>query len=192
LEQEKISIREYGRRLSVNEKSIRDAIAAGKIVKGYDPEEKKILPAIANNEWGFRHQTIKRQRGVSRAKVVEKMGAPPELPSLDAEDIEGLLHSLPVNRNMPVTEAVRLREIVGLGLDKIKLAEAEGRFVSRDKVEKALFALGSELKKALLNIPSRVVRDIMAAANEVEGVNILTDEITAVLTQYGNLNKDSF
>ena len=91
---------------------------------------------------------------------------------------------------MSVSEVLRIREIIGAGLDKIKLTE--GRLVAKDKVKKALYALGSELKKALLNIPQRVVRDIMAAANEVERINILTDEITAVLSTYGALTKDTF
>jgi len=43
---DKISIREYAHRLNVNEKAVRKAIAAGRIVRGYDAEAKKILPDI--------------------------------------------------------------------------------------------------------------------------------------------------
>ena len=190
---ELISIREYARRLIIDEKAVRKAIAAGRIVRGYDKEAKKILPDEANQEWGYKHETVKQQKGVSRAKAIEKMGATPDLLSLETpETLEDLQQSLIITSRMPVAEALRIREIIGAGLDKMKLAEAEGRLVDREKVYKALFGFGNEIKKSLLNIPQRVARDIMAATNEVEVINILTDEITVVLTFYSNLNKDSF
>jgi hypothetical protein len=190
---ERISIREYARRLRIDEKAVRKAIAAGRICRGYDKEVKKILPDEANQEWGYKHEAVKQQKGVSRAKAIEKMGATPDLPPLETpETLEDLQQSLKINSRMPVAEALRFREIIGAGLDKMKLAEVEGRLVDREKVYKALFGFGNEIKKSLLNIPQRVARDIMAAANEVEVINILTDELTAVLTFYSNLNKDSF
>jgi hypothetical protein len=206
-----ISIREYARRLNINEKAVRKAIGGGLIVDGYDKEAKKIIPETANAEWGYKHEVLKPRPGVSRVKTAEKMNAAPVAmakPSEAAEPLSStpagipvmpldnrlavdLLQSILITSTLPVGEAVRLREIIGAQQDKLKLAEAEGRLVAKDKVEKALFGLGSELKKALLNVPTRTVRDIMAARNEVDGINILTDEITAVLNTFGNLNKDT-
>jgi len=201
MQSERVSIREYARRINVNEKAVRKAIAAGRIVTGYDADAKKILPDLANAEWGHKHEVTRAQPGVSRAKAIEKLGASPALQPItqrvaevsdeSAAVLVDLLKGLTITPHMQVAEAMRIREVIGAGLDKIKLAEAEGRVVAKDKVEKVLYTLGNELKKALLNIPNRVVRDIMAATNEVEGINILTDEITAVLTTYGNLNKDT-
>jgi len=189
-EKELISIREYGRRLKVDEKAIRKAIASGLIAKGFDTNAKKILPEIANKEWGHLHLTVKPRSGVSRAKAIEKMDGPhppPDAPpTLEAESLDAMLGSLRICSGTSAQEAMRIREVIGAALDKKKLEEAEGKLVSRDKVEKTLFAAGNELKKALFNIPQRVVRDIMAAPNEVEAINILNDELTQVLNNFIN------
>lgn len=205
---EKISVREYARRLNINEKAVRKAISGGQIVDGYDKELKKINPDVANAEWGYKHSVVKPREGVGRVKTAEKMerGWPPlstptkapepvsSVPggvSLDDPAALDLLESIRIHTGITTAEAVRLREIIGAQKDKLALAETEGRLVAKDKVERALYGLGSELKKALLNIPTRVVRDIMAAENEVAAINILTDELTAVLATYGNLRQNT-
>jgi hypothetical protein len=208
---ERISIREYARRLNINEKAVRKALAAGLIVGGYDKDVKKIIPDQANAEWGYKHEVVRAGPGLSKVKAAKKRESASSLSTRleSAEAIEpvspppvgvmvidnaeklDLLKSIVIRSDMTVGDAAKYREILAAAHDKIKLAEAEGRLVAKDRVEKALYALGSELKKALLNVPVRVVRDIMAAENEVQGINLLTDEITAVLATYGNLTNDA-
>lgn len=187
-----ISVREYARRLNIDEKAVRQAISKGLITKkAYDVKAKKINPSVANKEWGHKHKVVKARAGVSRAKAIEKINPDVkqgvQAPLIEEETLDKLLESLRIRSTMGASEAMRVREVIGAALDKKKLEEAEGRLVSRDKVEKALFVVGNELKKALYNIPQRIVRDIMAAPNEVDAINIFNDELSQVLNSYGSL-----
>jgi len=206
-----VSIREYARRIGVSEGLIRKAIKEGMLPTGYNQGTKKIRPEEATAEWGYKYETQRVRPGKGRVNYTEKPHAidpppstKPKNPTPAPEPVSSasalpmstpgaldLLQSIVVTTALPVAEAVRLREIIGAQQDKLKLAEAEGKLVSKEKVYKALYSVANELKKALLNIPTRVVRDIMAADNEVMGINILTDEINATLATFGNLNSNS-
>jgi hypothetical protein len=192
---EHISAREYARRLNIDEAAVRKAISKGLITRGYDKALKKINPVVADKEWGHQHLVIKPKAGVSRAKAIEKLVAEPskDQPAgalFEEESLDQLLTSLKITSGMQAHEAMRIREVIGAALDKKKLEEAEGKLVQREKVDKALYAAGNELKKALFNIPQRIVRDIMAAPNEVEAINIFNTELTQALNSFINLKPD--
>jgi hypothetical protein len=192
---EQISVREYGRRLNIDEAAVRKAITKRLIVKGYDKDLKKINPAVADKEWGHLHQVAKPMAGVSRAKAIQKLVAEPPKDQppgelFEEESLEQLLVALKITSSMPAHDAMRVREVIGAALDKKKLEEAEGKLVQREKVDKALYAAGNELKKALFNMPQRIVRDIMAAPNEVEAINIFNTELTQALNSFINLKPD--
>jgi hypothetical protein len=203
----KISIRAYARLLGVDEKTVRKAKDAGLLGDGWDPDSGKIIADKATKNWGFQYQTQTTRPGVGKLKVVS-LFSPAEIPNMDGfreeeeeggaewlkqEEIRtgGLLEGIQVHSKLSAQEAVRQREIVALAMDKKKLQEMEGTLVRRDAVENALYLAGSELKKSLLDIPARVVRDIMAAVNEVEGINILSTELVQVLETYGKLKDNS-
>lgn len=109
----------------------------------------------------------------------------------DSEDLdyETLLLKIPVHDKLDYKETVRRREILQLALDKKKLEELEGVLVRRSDVYKALYALGSQLKKAISSIPARCIDDVLSAENKVEAINVLNDEITNVLNTYANFSK---
>lgn len=195
-QENKVSIRAYARSLNVDDKAVRKAIDAGLIKKGYDATLKKIIPAKADKEWGFQHKVVKPRAGVSRAKAIEKMEqqkpSAPQQPTAtktdpESEDIDKILSDIKITSSMSAADAMKYREIIGVALDKKKLEEQEAILVRRDKVEKALFAVGNELKKALFNMPQRIVRDIMSCPNEVEAINIFNEELTILLNNYANL-----
>ncbi|MDI3319979.1 hypothetical protein [Pinibacter soli] len=203
-----ISIRAYAALLKVDEKTVRKARDAGLIKEGYDPETKKIFPEIADREWGY-SQVIKPKAGVSKEKAAKKLfekfdnndkddfsfdADEDENKWMDEEEIRTgtLVSEIKVTSSLTAQEAVRRKLIVELALDKKKLEEAEGILVRRDAVEKALFLLGNELKRALLDIPSRCIADVLASKNEVEGMKILNDELSHVLNIYGQLKQNSF
>ena len=206
---EKISISEFGRRLNVSEGAVRRAIKRGDIGKAYDPIEKKIIYNQAKDcAWALQQAIIKPKGGISRSKAAEKINKAEEkksslekkfpIPPVELEDdlvlngtTEDLLKSIKIHGKLKTAESFRQREIIALALDKKKLEETEGILVRRDKVEKALFTVGSELKKALFTMPQRIIRDIMAAPNEVEAINIMNDELTIILNTYGNLKSNS-
>lgn len=205
-----MSIRAYATAIGKDEKTVRNAINAGMLGDGWDPAVKKVNVAAADEAWGNVHRAAKGKSFTSPPKnfeqLFEKAGTEKKKtkarPSSEDEEEEDwlaqeeirtgtLLESITVHSNLKTPEAIRRREILALQMDKKKLEEMEGVLVRRDKVEKALFALASELKKSLLAMPQRICADIMAAPNEVEAMNIMTDELTHILDTYGNLKKDT-
>ena len=79
-------------------------------------------------------------------------------------DINELIASIRFTSKMSVDTIIKKRELISLAHEKIKLEEANKILVPRDKVEKALYTIGNELKKSLLNLPPKIVRKIMDAS----------------------------
>ena len=206
-----ISVRAYAATLGIDDKTIRKAIASGKIKKGVSyitvtrkgievqvPEINKI---IADKEFGNLHKSDKVKPGQkieklfkkSEDKKKSKKSAPAiddsGLEEDDLEDEEDLLSTMTISKKMGYAEAARRRELIGLAMDKKKLQELEGMLVRKDVVEKSLFALGSELKKALFNIPARITADVRAATNDVHAQSIITVELTQILNEFSKMQE---
>ncbi|MBV7529025.1 hypothetical protein [Chitinophaga sp. sic0106] len=198
-----ISIRAFATQIGVTEGAVRKAASTGKLEGAYDPNAKKINPTLAfQSVWAQKQLQGKHKPGVNRASVITKsvnseagtltvlspvVDSPvPAADILTDDDITDLeeLFAIRITPEMQPSEAMRLREVVGLAKDRMALAKESGALVSRDKVERTLYAYANELKKALQNLPQRVVRDIMTSDTEVEGINILTDALNQVLTEY--------
>lgn len=198
--EKQVSKRAYADIVGVDEKTVRKAIDAGLLKKGFDIKTGKIIPSLADKAWGNAKRVIKPQAGISRAKAIEKLdkaagvikpapkakGETPD-PEIESENIDQLLSSMKITSSMSAQDAMKYREIIGAALDKKKLEEAEGVLVRKDKVEKALFVFGNELKKSLFNMPQRIVRDIMNSENEVQAMNIFNEELTIILNTYANM-----
>jgi len=206
MEVTKISVRAYAESLRISDKTVRNAIADGKIKKGVsykiqmrngqEVDVPEILKEIADKEWGFIYQTDKVKPGQNSVKIIEKQAVSkqPNETKVQSDDlpVDGdfndeidseLISTLSITKNMSFREATRRREVIAAALDKLKLQELESTLVKKSEVEKTLFAFGDEMKKELLNIPARCIDDIMAAKNKVEGINMLTVEIENVLNK---------
>lgn len=72
-EEEYLSKNAYASYLGINEKAIRNAIAIGKIKKGWDAERQKVIKRIADREFGHLHKVSKPRPGVSSAKLADKI-----------------------------------------------------------------------------------------------------------------------
>lgn len=190
-----ISIRGFAKQISVSEGAVRKAIKEGKLKGAYDEVAKKINVAKAKKAaWVQQQSVIKPKAGVSRAKAIEKIEqqnndevAALPITDKDVKDAQDVIRSIKITKDMDYKQAMKYREIVGLAMDKIKLQQAQGVLVEKAEVEKVLYKFGDELKRGLLDIPKRVVRDIMVAPNEVEATNILTDELTQVLLKFSDI-----
>ncbi len=208
-----VSLREYSRRLGITHTAVSHAIKNGKINKGvqYVTKIRKgvevqvpvINKIIADTEWGSLHKTDKLKPGQRANKnlnstchsEIQKSGRaeieslPVTSDDLDGIDETDLLSSMKISKDMVYGEASRRRELIGLAMDKKKLQELEGLLVRKDVVDRALFILGSELKKALFNIPARVTADVRAAANDVYAQQIITVELTQILNEFSKMQK---
>lgn len=204
----KISIRAYAKELHVDESAIRSAIEAGKIkngvvyvqrvINGKKKKVPKIIAKIATKEWGFTHLNPKPQRGLSAKKVADKLEQKKESIILsnpeeknDSEDKEytytELIKEIKITPGLSYQQALLRKEILATAREKMELEEMQGILVRKSDVEKALFAMGDQLKKSLLNIPARCIDEIIAAPNKIEANNILTLEINQVLTSMSQL-----
>ncbi len=212
-----ISIRAYADTLKISDKAVRNAIKDGVIKKGvtYSTKMRKgveievpgIIQKIADKEFGFKHKTGKIMPGQNKVnKIVEQEKEPDKKskeksktsPHDDAdnenepadltEEDEALISSMKVTASLKYAEATRRREIIALVMDKRKLQQLEGSLIRKEDVEKVLFLVGVDLKKALLNLPARITPAILGAVNEVESQNIITIEITNILEQYANMD----
>lgn len=193
-----ISVRAFAKQIGVSEGAVRKAIKNWSFTVGVQEDGKINSEAAMEDAWVKKQKVVKPKAGVSRTKAIEKLEekppagepAPDDFDEVDFEDEEAV-RNIKVNATMTASEAMRRREIIALALDKKKLLEMERVLVRRDAVEKSLFLLGSELKKSLLDVPARCVRDIMASSTEVEGIKLLTEEINQVLSIYGNLKENT-
>lgn len=204
-----VSVRAFAQQIGVSEGAVRKAIKAWNFTIGVQEDGKINSSAAMTDPWVKKQTVIKPKAGVSRVKAIEKIEATIKERSsrsagddegtddsddsfrdIGSIDVEDIANSIRVTKDLKAAEAMRRREILALAIDKKKLQELEGILVRRDAVEKSLFLLGSQLKKAILDIPARCVRDVMAAGTEVEGIKILTEEIVVVLNTYANLKPD--
>lgn len=171
---ERISVREYARRIGVDEKAIRKAIVAGKIKKGYDAKEKKIIPAHADREYGY---TIVKKP----PKTIEK--TIPEKPKKKSQQNKDDADPLVAKDNDTYQEALRKATIIKANTDALKLREREGQLVEKQKVFKALFAFGKEMRLKFQSIPDRVIDELLASPGRNEAHIVLSNAISDVLDE---------
>lgn len=209
----KISIRAYAKQLHVDESAVRSAITNGKIKKGVvyvfkvlngkRKKVPKIIASIATKEWGFVHESPKPQRGLSAARVADKLDLknPPAKKTDSARKLEEeerfeekdftyseLIKEIKITPTLRYNEAIRRRAVLEIAREKMELEEKQGMLVRKGDVDKALFAIGDELKKKLLSIPARCLDEIRSASNKVLATNILIFEINQVLDSIASLN----
>lgn len=183
---EKISIREFARRVGVSDVAVGKAITAGKIVEGIDytnPKRPKIDPDIALKEWGKNYDPSYQRTD----KVNENMGGgvePPKPPKSKpkppkAYESDNEAPQQPGGKSL--AEIKRQAAEVKLHISAIILKEKKGQLVDKDKVYKALFAVGHEVRATFQAIPDRVIDDILASKTRNEAHNLLYNAIADAL-----------
>ena len=70
---ELLSKNAYAKYLGINEKAVRNAVSSGKIKKGWDTENQKVIKHLADKEFGHLHQVAKPRPGVSSDKLAAKI-----------------------------------------------------------------------------------------------------------------------
>lgn len=174
-----LSIRAYAKECGVSHVAIMKAIEAGRIVNGYDPKAKKIIPDIANQEYGFnaiiKKTNEKIKESISQHRLEEYSG-------VEVMDIQ-----LMPEDSKP--EAERKQVIIKAQLDLLKLKTESGELVNREEVYKQLFAYGKEIRMGLQSIPDRIV-DQLITLKRNEAHKLLSENINEVLTKLSS-NVDS-
>jgi DNA-binding transcriptional regulator YhcF (GntR family) len=175
-----ISIREFGRRLGVSDTTVHKAIDANKIVNGIVYVKKNgrtrpwIIESIAMQEWGSTINPNYSQD--SQQALASKLGGEvgPNAASSNLDSIAGLKIA---------------RAKIQLQKEGLLLQIQKGKYVEKDKVYMALFALAQAVKKNLESIPDRFIHSIRAADSTNEGHNILTAAIKDALAELSDPEK---
>lgn len=170
---ERVSQREYAKYLGVSNEAVSRAVKDGRIKKGWDAKQQKIIVLHANNEFGFMHK--------------ENLPGAEPLPEVNDEDEDDFTEdeesddSAKLNNRSSYMEAKRVREINLAKLSDLDYKERVGDLVRKDVVFKELFAFGQQMRVSLLAIPDRTIDNILAAKTRGDAHNILTEAIHGTL-----------
>ncbi|WP_153799062.1 hypothetical protein [Foetidibacter luteolus] len=179
---ERISQREYARRLQVSNEAVSKAVREGKIKKGWDAKAGKIIVEHANTEWGSVHMINNIE------KFLPGSAETPNPPSQDLPaNAEG---DFTLTNKTTYAEARRASEILRARQISLDLKEREGELVNRDEVYKKLFSYGQEIRKTFTLIPDTCIDNIRAAKSRAEAHNVLTNAIYTALEKVTSENLD--
>lgn len=205
---EKVSQREYARRLGVSNEAVRKAVIDGRITKGWDKKEGKIIVEKANEEWGNIHIQVAKEGAHSQNEAIARVQAltyqqqptKPAKPRFeDPEDTEitafGELeqyNSLRVASDAQFAEALRVEKIAKARQEIIKLQELTGSLVNKTEVYKQLFGFGQSVRQAVLAVPDRCIDEVIAQTTRAEAHQILIKYLHEALEKITEADQMTF
>lgn len=186
--EERISLREYGRRKGVSDTSVRKAIAAGYIVKGLDksdPKKPKIIPSIADAEWAENRST-----NYERTTRSGQPNIKTDNTNHVAETSNVVGSSSDISKVADGTRAAaqKVQAVLKAKMMELEYKEKLGELVSKQAVYRALYGIGQEIRGKLMAIPDRNIDDIMASKTRNEAHLLLTNAIADVLEAMTDVN----
>lgn len=205
---EPISIREYGRRKNLSDTYIRRMIANGVITARClttNPANGRpmIIPHLADEDWSINYGHTKTDkapkvdtRPVRPQKAAAGTRAPipaavadtvPDEPYSPGVAAGGLAPGTLPDGRKSKAELDRLKAEVSLQISALELRERKGQLVDKDKVYRALFEVGQEIRTSVLAVPDKTLDNILAAKTRNEAYTILQAALTDALTQLSNM-----
>lgn len=176
--EEKISIREFARRIGSDEKTVRKAIKSGHIEKGYDKKARKILADTARKEWGLHFK-------------LRKINT--ELRKVTTSDLEGVrnisIEEITLKADDPQIVLERKHVFIKANRDLLKLKTESGELQNKEETYKELFEFGKEVRTALQAIPDRIV-DQLITLERNEAHKLLSESINEVLLKLSEHETD--
>ena len=161
----KVSQREYAKMLGISNELVRIAVKDGKISKGWDAKEKKIIVGLANLEWGALYLST------NVTAVLQQQ------PGEKSKNTDASAGGLTLNNESSYAEAKRIREIIQAQLAALDLKERKEELVRKDEVYKQLFEFGQQVRLAVTAIPDRILDQMLAAKNRADAYQLLSGEI---------------
>ncbi|MCG2614885.1 hypothetical protein LZZ85_11355 [Terrimonas sp. NA20] len=190
--QERVSQREYARRLGVSNTAVAKAIEQGKIVKGWDKKAQKIIVEKADEEWGNIHKLpdsseLSAHIPAQPKPQPEQSVKPEPKPrrEFDSEDTmadaELELQEFGLHSRTPFAEALRVEKVAKAKIAVLELMKLEGSLVNRSAVEKQLAGYAIVIKQAILSVPDRAIDDVLAQKNRALAHQSLTNYLYEAL-----------
>ncbi len=171
---ERVSLREYARRIGVSHVSVIRAIRSGRIstVGG------KIDPAVADREW---RENTDQSKPLNRITGRPRRRRAPDQPAMPMELAGG---GFGVGDGDATTagyaRARAARELFLAQLAKIVLDERRGILVRADEVRLGAFTMARKARDQLIALPERVAAILAATQDPAEVQCILEEEIERV------------
>lgn len=190
-----VTLREFARRIGVSLTAIQKGIKTGRIQAETDDAGKAtgIDWDSQSGAWSANSKAPQRKPKNPGGGRPRKDGTPPAKPgtaepregegveSLEPQPTGGALKrskaTPPPAGQMTITEIQRARELVKLQLDNLKLKEAQGELVSRQKQREEGAKLGATLIASLYNMPERLADDFAGMNDPHEIARVWTEEI---------------
>ena len=163
-----LSIRAYAKHRGVTESAVRKAINQGRISKG---KNGKINPRTADNEW---------DKNTDPAQI--KRTTPAEKPDYSQ-------NSAPNNLSGPSYQQSRaIKEAYGAKLLRLQFEKESKKLISVDDVKVAAFNAARMTRDRILNIPDRVIPQLVGKTNIFEMKEILKTELVKALEELSKIN----
>lgn len=207
-----ISGRALAEKIQCDEKAVRKARDAKLLDDCYDYGTKKYnWTAAESNGWVVKQMMNLPQQGVSAVKAAEKMSKNQEKKPVgkngkknittenvspqqeteqpivitdDVDELDALIKELKIDKDLKIDKAILYKQILSAALDKVELMKERKTLVKVADVNKALYAFGAQLRKALEGLPARIIDDIRAAPNKVDAMNIFSHAQKEILKNF--------
>jgi len=164
-----LSIRGYARHRGVAESAVRKAITQGRISKG---KNGKINPKIADKEWG---------QNSDPAQIKAEN-------AFDAPDYSQ--NSAPSSLSGPSYQQSRaIKEAYGAKLLRLQFEKESKKLISIDDVKVSAFNAARMTRDRILNIPDRVIPQLVGKTNIFEMKEILKAELIKALEELSKINE---
>ena len=167
-----LSIRGYARHRGVTEAAVRKAISQGRISKG---KNGKIAPEKADNEWNKNTDPAQ----IKRASPVEKPDySPNSAPNSQLNSLGGPSYQ----------QSRAIKEAYGAKLLRLQFERESKKLISVDDVKVAAFNAARMTRDRILNIPDRVIPQLVGKTNIFEMKEILKAELVKALEELSKVN----
>ncbi len=164
-----LSIRAYARHRGVTEAAVRKAIRQGRVSKG---KNGKINPKTADKEWG-------QNTDPAQIKAV-----------FTEEKPDYSQNSIPNSANGPSYQQSRaIKEAYGAKLLRLQFEKESKKLISIDDVKVSAFNAARMTRDRILNIPDRVIPQLVGKTNIFEMKEILKAELIKALEELSKINE---
>lgn len=171
---EAISIREFGRRIGFTDTYVRRMMANGVLTKKSLTTNKKngrpeIIYEVALAEWRANYGEVKKSEvkpmATKRAKGEDDSRQPGDIPGTGPSKAE-------IDRRLA---QVKLQK------EAIELKKLQGGLLEKQKVYATLYGFGQELRTALMQVPDRIIDELLSCTDRNVAHNKLTEAIASEL-----------
>lgn len=186
---EKISIREFAKRLGITDSAVHRARKDGVFSKGESTRKwgKRKLPCMV---WPVaKEEYFSNGRGIHAAAYGQSQDAKIKS-NIKVDESEVPSESTPIGHNLTSIQRAKLHyEVFRAKKVELEYREKLGELVNKEQVYQELFSAGKLLRDAVMNIPEAVVDDLLAARSRAEALELLTTRLADALRSLAELGK---